>query len=516
MGPLAICLKKNVVGLRHVQVFFLFFAMMLSYMFRVNMSMAIVAMTDSSDENSFDWPIKTQGVILSSFMWGYIVMQFPGGELVNKFGAKSLVIMSNIVNSVMSIAIPIAAKLGGWKLVLACRIIQGVAQGTLIPCMHSFISKWAPLEERSRLGTFVYSGVQLGTAIQNIVSGYIIHNLGWPAVFYVNGIVGVVWVVLFAIFGANSPQESKWISKDEKLYIQTSLNEIGGGKKLKTPWKKIWSSMAFISLILANCGQSWGLWTMVTLIPSYLNQVQGVDIKTNGIMSAIPYLGKFLMSFFFGYGADLVIKKKWFNVTTTRKICNSIGFFVPGLGLIGLSYAPSDPILAVILLTVAVAPNAGHLGSELHLIESNLAVHLTNQESRLWRCLPPHRPSAVGDYPPTWGRPKSSSGNLICNYFQLGHIDMAPNFAGSMSGITNGFANTLSIFAPLAAGFILQDKTDPNDWQKVFYLSSGVYIASNIFYIIFGDSSRQSWNDPEIEDKDAEAHRKTKEKKADL
>ncbi|KAL4720023.1 hypothetical protein ACJJTC_008707 [Scirpophaga incertulas] len=448
--------SENVVGLRHVQVFFLFFAMMLSYMFRVNMSMAIVAMTDSSDEN---------GVILSSFMWGYIVMQFPGGELVNKFGAKSLVIMSNIVNSVMSIAIPIAAKLGGWKLVLACRIIQGVAQGTLIlvPCMHSFISKWAPLEERSRLGTFVYSGVQLGTAIQNIVSGYIIHNLGWPAVFYVNGIVGVVWVVLFAIFGANSPQESKWISKDEKLYIQTSLNEIGGGKKLKTPWKKIWSSMAFISLILANCGQSWGLWTMVTLIPSYLNQVQGVDIKTNGIMSAIPYLGKFLMSFFFGYGADLVIKKKWFNVTTTRKICNSIGFFVPGLGLIGLSYAPSDPILAVILLTVAVAPNAGHLSG-----------------------------------------------------FLLGHIDMAPNFAGSMSGITNGFANTLSIFAPLAAGFILQDKTDPNDWQKVFYLSSGVYIASNIFYIIFGDSSRQSWNDPEIEDKDAEAHRKTKEKKADL
>ncbi|KAL4720024.1 hypothetical protein ACJJTC_008708 [Scirpophaga incertulas] len=53
--------SENVVGLRHVQVFFLFFAMMLSYMFRVNMSMAIVAMTDSSDENSFDWAHQNAG-----------------------------------------------------------------------------------------------------------------------------------------------------------------------------------------------------------------------------------------------------------------------------------------------------------------------------------------------------------------------------------------------------------------------------------------------------------------------
>ncbi|KAL4708202.1 hypothetical protein ACJJTC_005344 [Scirpophaga incertulas] len=459
MGASEIKLKKNVVGFRHVLVFFLFFAMMLSYMFRVNMSMAIVAMTDSSDENSFDWSIKTQSVILSSFLWGYITLQFPGGALVKKFGAKALVIMYCIVNSLMSIAIPTAARMGGWQSVLACRIIQGVAQGIIISSIHSLITKWAPLEEKSRIGTFIYSGFLLGTAVQHIVSGYIIHNFGWPAIFYVNGILGIIWVILFFIFGANSPEESKWISENEKLYIQTSLNETGAVKTLKTPWRKIWSSVGFISLIVANCGQSWGLWTLVTLMPSYLNQVQGVDIRTNGIMSAIPYLGKFLMSFIFGYFADLSIKKKWCSLSTTRKICNSIGFFVPGLGLIGLSFAPADPTIAVILLTVVVAPNAGHLSG-----------------------------------------------------FLLGHIDMAPNFASTMSGITNGFANTLSVFAPLAAGFILKDKTNPNDWQKVFYLSSGIYIASNIIYIIFGDSSRQSWNDPEIEDKDAEAHNETEKK----
>ncbi|KOB69182.1 Sodium-dependent phosphate transporter [Operophtera brumata] len=38
-------------GVRHVQVLMLFLAMLLSFAMRVNMSMAIVAMTDTTNEN---------------------------------------------------------------------------------------------------------------------------------------------------------------------------------------------------------------------------------------------------------------------------------------------------------------------------------------------------------------------------------------------------------------------------------------------------------------------------------
>jgi MFS transporter, ACS family, solute carrier family 17 (sodium-dependent inorganic phosphate cotransporter), member 5 len=41
---------------------------------------------------------------------------------------------------------------------------------------------------------------------------------------------------------------------------------------------------------------------------------------------------------------------------------------------------------------------------------------------------------------------------------QLVHIDMAPNFAGTMMGITNSISNMLSIIAPLAAGYIITDQ----------------------------------------------------------
>lgn len=38
------------------------------------------------------------------------------------------------------------------------------------------------------------------------------------------------------------------------------------------------------------------------------------------------------------------------------------------------------------------------------------------------------------------------------------HIDMAPNFAGTLMGITNFFANIISIISPLIAGLILEDE----------------------------------------------------------
>lgn len=80
---------------------------------------------------------------------------------------------------------------------------------------------------------FIYfSGSQLGNAIQFLISGFIADYWGWPAIFYVNGICGAVWTVLYIILGSDSPQKSKMISAEERLYIQTSLGQVGEQKVL--------------------------------------------------------------------------------------------------------------------------------------------------------------------------------------------------------------------------------------------------------------------------------------------
>ncbi|XP_063826136.1 putative inorganic phosphate cotransporter [Ostrinia nubilalis] len=437
-------------GVRHAQALLLFLAMLIAYGMRVNMSMAIVSMTDSDLENSFDWSSKTQSLILSSFFWGYAVLQVPGGEMAARFGGKVLVLTCIVVNSAVSLLIPIGAFYGGWQMVCACRVIQGLSQGFLVPSMHHLIGKWFPLEEKSRFGTFVHSGGQLGTAVQLMISGFISSYWGWPAIFYVNGTIGAVWAAVYVFLGSSTPQTSKVISDEEKMYILTSLGHVGEQKKLKTPWKAIFKSVPFIALIVAHSGQNWGFWTLMTEIPSYMKQVMGVDIGANGVMSALPYLTMYLLSFPLGYLVDLIQKKKWLSITACRKISNTIGHWGPAVALIGLTYAPAgDATTAVIILCVVVGLNAGQYTGYL-----------------------------------------------------LVHIDMAPNFGGTLMGITNCIANFVSILAPLVAGLILTDQTDPDQWRIVFYLSSAVYIVCNLIFIIFGTSERQAWNEPESKDTD--------------
>lgn len=47
---------------------------------------------------------------------------------------------------------------GDWYAVCACRILMGLTQGLLYPSIHGVLGYWAPTNERSRLGTFVYAG----------------------------------------------------------------------------------------------------------------------------------------------------------------------------------------------------------------------------------------------------------------------------------------------------------------------------------------------------------------------
>ncbi|XP_059045667.1 putative inorganic phosphate cotransporter [Achroia grisella] len=316
--------SKPGIGIRHLQTVLMFFGVLLAYCMRVNMSMAIVAMTDGS-ENSFDWSMQVQSVILSSFFWGYVVLQVPSGEMAARFGGKVLLCLCVGLNSATSLCIPIAAYYGGWQMVCACRVIQGLSQGFIYPSLHTLIGKWVPLEEKTTLGSFIYAGGHLGTALELSAAGFIAEYWGWPAIFYVIGTLGVIWTTIYIFIGASSPQESRLISDTERKYIEHSLGHVVGQKKLSTPWKSLFTSMSFISLIIVHCGQNWGFWTLMTEIPSYMNQVLGVNMKSNGLMSALPYLSMFLLSFPFGFISNYVISKNWLSVTATRKISNSIG-----------------------------------------------------------------------------------------------------------------------------------------------------------------------------------------------
>nr|XP_018898759.1 PREDICTED: putative inorganic phosphate cotransporter isoform X3 [Bemisia tabaci] len=442
-------LANSQFGVRHVQCFMAFLGIAIAYCLRVNLSVAIVSMTQNSSSSAdfpaLPWDESMKGTILSSFFWGYCLLQIPAGQLAEKIGPKFLLVAVVFFGGIVTVLTPFAAIHGGFYWMVFSRILQGAAQGFCYPCSNFLLSKWAPTPERGRLFTWVFNGGQFGTLVTMAMAGVLADSRwGWPSVFYVTGSIAILWALAYSYVGANSPLEHTSISEAERKYIISTLPSVSSERKaFKTPWRSIVTSGPLWALLISHCGQNWGFWTLLTQIPSYVNAVFGVNIKKSGFLSALPYASSFIMGFVFSAIGDRLNNRQVLTRTASKKIWNSIALWGPAVALCLLAFAGDYEVLALSLLVVAVALNSAvNLG------------YLSN------------------------------------------HLDLSPNFAGTLMGITNGLSNITSISAPLFAGFVVKDPRSLLQWQIVFLTSAGIFFIGNLVFIIFGTAEVQPWNSP--------------------
>jgi MFS transporter, ACS family, solute carrier family 17 (sodium-dependent inorganic phosphate cotransporter), other len=95
-----------------------------------------------------------QGLLLSSFFYGYITTQLAGGYLASRIGGHLVFACGIGVTAVLTLFSPLAANLNVYALV-AVRILEGVFEGVTFPCIHAIWANWAPPLERSRMASIV-------------------------------------------------------------------------------------------------------------------------------------------------------------------------------------------------------------------------------------------------------------------------------------------------------------------------------------------------------------------------
>ncbi|XP_046680594.1 putative inorganic phosphate cotransporter isoform X1 [Homalodisca vitripennis] len=408
---LGMCEFNMSFGSRHCQAFMTFLCLVLAYSMRVNLSVGIVAMTDSKGSNPdfmvLPWSTTRQGIILSSFFWGYLITQIPAGHMARKFGPKYLLFGAMLVCSVFTLLSPFIAENCSWMYFCLTRVVQGLAQGFFFPCVNTHMAKWAPPPERSRIFSFVFGGTQLGTVVTLFVAGYLAAGpWGWPSIFYSTGLCGVLWAVAWLFLGANSPDTHPSISDSEREYIKAALvSSSDQSSTMRTPWRDIVTSVPLWALLIAHLGQNWGFWMLLTMLPNYLSHVLGFNIKSNGLFSSIPYMVMWSLTIVFSWIADYINEKRLLPLNVSRKMWNTIAHWGGAAALVALSLISTSVTGAVVLLTVSVALNAG-----------------------------------------------------VYTGFLTNHLDLSPNFAGLLMGITNGMANVTSILSPMITGFIVSDQ----------------------------------------------------------
>jgi MFS family permease len=69
-----------------------------------------------------------------------------------------------------------------------------------MPAMNNLLSRWVPVEERSRSLALVYSGMSLGSVTGLAFSPGLIHKFNWSSVFFTFGSLGALWFVSWQKF----------------------------------------------------------------------------------------------------------------------------------------------------------------------------------------------------------------------------------------------------------------------------------------------------------------------------
>jgi len=115
----------------------------LCYIDRVNISIAIIPLAHAKGYSDAE-----RGLILSSFFWGYLWFQLPGGLLADRFGGKRVLGAGVALWSIATFLTPIATASFG--LLLFMRAALGAGEAVNFPAIHSIAARWTPASERAR------------------------------------------------------------------------------------------------------------------------------------------------------------------------------------------------------------------------------------------------------------------------------------------------------------------------------------------------------------------------------
>jgi ACS family sodium-dependent inorganic phosphate cotransporter len=389
---------------------FSFVGCLIAFTDRVNISIAAVSM-----RAQFGWSETQVGWVLSAFFVGYMPFLFVSGLLARRFGGRRVAGIALIVWSVFTLLTPLAATVSV-PMLIAIRIGMGMGEAGLFPAVYDLLGRWVPAHERASATAQFVSGVPLGTIVGLSASGWLIARYGWSMPFYFFGVAGLVWALLwFRYLRHGHPPSSAPEDSIEPLQLRSLL--LRGA---------VWA------IVAAQFATNWTQHMLLSWLPSYFRDVQGISTAKTGLLSAAPWLAMAVATILCGSLSDRMIRRG-IGVSRVRNLMQGVGLLGSALLLYAAGGAHT-PAAASLLVTGATA--------------------------------------AVGC--------------AVCGFVPA-ILDIAPRHSGILVGFTNTLAQIPAFTGVLVTGWLV-DST--GSYLAAFMLAGAISVAGRFIFARFFDSSR--------------------------
>jgi ACS family glucarate transporter-like MFS transporter len=344
--------------MRWFLVFWLFVLGAVSYLDRVNISIAGTAMAEEYHLSQVQL-----GSIFSAFLLGYAFFQTPGGWLADKLGPRYVLTIGVVWWGVFTaLTASISSTMGGaLSYLILIRLLLGAGEAIIYPACNKFVSQWVPSQERGLANGLIFAGVGAGTATAPIFVTYLMIHHGWRAPFWASTILGLLVGLVWYVAARDLPEQHPLVSPTELSYIQEfrapksvadsaldSLSEgSAGSASLRESWWQLVANKNILAVTISYFCFGYVAWIFFSWFYIYLAKVRGLDLKASALYSTLPPLAIVICSLCGGAISDAITKS--YGKRAGR--CGVAGFalVLASMILVVGSRVASAPLASIVL-----------------------------------------------------------------------------------------------------------------------------------------------------------------------
>jgi len=308
----------------------------------------------------------TSSLLGSLFFLGYFFFQIPGTHYASNKSAKKLIFWSLIAWGLLAMATGLISNV---RALIAIRFMLGVTESAVMPSMLVLLSRWFTKKERSRANTFLILGNPATILWMSILSGYLVHAVGWRWMFILEGLPAIIWAFFWWRLVNDKPTDASWLTQDEKQVIEEHLQKEQQGIKPVKNYAEAFKSRTVILLCLQYALWSIGVYGFVMWLPSIIKAAPDMDIVKTGWLSSVPYIFAIIGMLGASWYSDKTLNRKIF--IWPFLLIGAIAFY--GSYLIGSSNFMVSFLLLIIAGTAMYAPYGPFFAVIAEILPSNVA-----------------------------------------------------------------------------------------------------------------------------------------------
>ncbi|MEE4411062.1 MULTISPECIES: MFS transporter [unclassified Serratia (in: enterobacteria)] len=295
----------------------LFFAAIINFLDRSSLSVA-----NSTIREEMGLSGTEIGLLLSAFSLAYGIAQLPCGLLLDRKGPR---IMLGVGMFVWSVFQTLSGMIHNFTQFIWVRIGLGIGEAPMNPCGVKVINDWFNIKQRGMPMGIFNAASTIGLAISPPILTAMMLAFGWRGMFITIGVLGIALSIGWYMLYRN--RQDIDLSAQEQAYLNAGSVSARREPVNFREWRSLFRNRTMWGMMIGFSGINYTAWLYLAWLPGYLQTTYHLDLKSTGLMSAIPFLFGAAGMLSNGFVTDFLVRRGMAPLKS-RKICIVAGMLL--------------------------------------------------------------------------------------------------------------------------------------------------------------------------------------------